>query len=70
MDEKFPNIQTIKEEIISLEGDEMTERGATMRSLGNKGSKFRQENKAKGGILVNWTNYIKEKGSVINLELK
>lgn len=65
----FPDYQEIKEEIISLEGDALTEKGMTIRSIKN-GSKFRKENKIKGGSMIKWTAEIKEKGSIINLELR
>jgi hypothetical protein len=69
MTESFPNYQQTKEEIIGLEGDTMTEKGGTLRSIKN-GSRFRKENKIKGGSMTKWIADIKEKGHFVNLELR
>jgi hypothetical protein len=68
--EKQPKIARVKEEIIGIEGDNYSERGYSVKTLGMQGSRFKKESKIKHGTMKKWYLEIKEKGVVINLELR
>lgn len=68
--EKQPKSQRVKEEIVDIEGDNFTDRGNTVKTLGMQGSRFKQQSKIKHGTMTKWYLEIKEKGVIINIELR
>lgn len=68
MRDTFPDSREVKEEIIAAEGDG-TEKAMTMRSL-KPGSKFKRNEKLKGGTMTKWAAHIKEKGAIVNIDLR
>ena len=68
--EKQPKSQRVKEEIVGIEGDNFTDKGYTVKTLGMQGSKFKNQNTIKHGTMTKWYLEIKEKGIIINIELR
>ncbi len=68
--DKQPKITRVKEEIVGIEGDNFSERGYSVKTLGMQGSRFKQQSKIKHGTMIKWYLEIKEKGVVINVELR
>ena len=68
--EHQPKSIKVKEEVVGLEGDNYTERGYSVKTLGMQGSRFNKQNKINYGTMTKWDLEIREKGVVINLELR
>lgn len=68
--ENQPKSTKVKEEVVGLEGDNYTERGYSVKTLGMQGSRFNKQNKINYGTMTKWDLEIREKGVVINLELR
>lgn len=68
--ENQPKSIKVKEDIIGLEGDNYTERGYSVKTLGMQGSRFKKQNKINYGTMTKWLLEIREKGVVVNLELR